>query len=120
VGAAFAVLVYASVGLELLRGMRTPRVLERVGDGSYSIYLWHVPVLSVIGLAIERVFPASLPFHLLGLAFVFAAAVVSGVVLYELIERPLLRAFHTRRLGAGAGVDSSPVRRWRARAKAAI
>ncbi|MGZ4201763.1 MAG: acyltransferase family protein [Thermoleophilaceae bacterium] len=120
VGAAFAVLVYAAVGLELLRGVRTPRVLERVGDGSYSIYLWHVPVLSVIGLAIERVFPAPLPFHLLGLAFVFAAAVFSGVVLYELIERPLLRAFHTRRFGAAAGVDSSPIRRWRARAKAAI
>jgi exopolysaccharide production protein ExoZ len=119
VGGAFAVLVYAAVGLELIRGARTPRALERVGDGSYSVYLWHVPVLAVVGLVLERVFPAPLPFHLLVVALAFAAAVVSGVVLYELIERPLLRAFHTRRLG-GAAADSVPVRPWRERAKAAI
>ncbi len=115
VGVSLAVLVYASVGLEVLRSLPTPRVLERVGDASYSIYLWHVLVLSVVGLVIERVFPAALPFHVLGVAFVFATAIAAGVVLYDRIERPMLRAFHTRRLGATGG-ESAPGRRSRRRA----
>jgi peptidoglycan/LPS O-acetylase OafA/YrhL len=71
--------LYALVGLER-RGVRLfPRVLERLGDASYSLYLWHLPVLAILMTLGIRKAPA--------LALVFLAAFVS----YYLIEAPLLR-----------------------------
>ena len=96
VGGSIAVAVYAVIGLELRGHITMPRLIERVGDGSYSIYLWHVPILAVVGLAIERIGPRPLVPHVVALVSVFAIATVAGLWLYDLLERPLLRAFHTR------------------------
>jgi exopolysaccharide production protein ExoZ len=77
VGAALG--LYALVGLDR-RGVRIfPRVLERLGDASYSLYLWHIPLLTILMTVGIRKLPA--------LALVFLAAFAS----YYLIEAPLLR-----------------------------
>jgi peptidoglycan/LPS O-acetylase OafA/YrhL len=100
VGPALSGVVYAVVGLELTGRLRVPRLLERLGDASYAIYLWHVLVMSAIGIVLAAVLPHSIVFHVLALIAVFAVAVASGVWLYETLERPLLRAFHTRTFAA--------------------
>ena len=91
-----AIALYALVGLELRRVVSIPRWLERTGDGSYSIYLWHVPILAVIGLIVEHVYTSPLVPHIAALLLVFAITVAAGMWLYGLIERPLLRAFRAR------------------------
>jgi peptidoglycan/LPS O-acetylase OafA/YrhL len=96
IGVPVAVLVYATVGLELRGHFRAPALLERAGDGSYSIYLWHVPILAAVGLALRPLLSDRLPVHILALLLEFAIVVAASLVLYVVIERPLLRAFHTR------------------------
>jgi exopolysaccharide production protein ExoZ len=91
-----AIALYALVGLELHRGVSIPRWLERTGDGSYSIYLWHVPILAVIGLVVEHINTSPLVPHIAALLLVFAITIAAGMWLYGLIERRLLRAFRAR------------------------
>lgn len=102
IGGLLAVGVYALVGLELQRRIRPPRLLERLGDGSYSIYLWHVPMLAVIGLGMERLHPRATVPHALALLAAFTISVAAAQWLYVLLERPLLRLLHTRRFRAPA------------------
>jgi exopolysaccharide production protein ExoZ len=90
VGLPMALLVYAGLGLER-RGLLAPAWLRAQGDASYALYLWHVPVVGAIGLALHR-------FHLLGtparIAIVFggyALAIAFSLIAYHWIERPLLR-----------------------------
>lgn len=77
VGAALG--LYALVGLER-RGFNIfPAALIRLGDASYSLYLWHLPLLFIFMTVGIRKAPA--------LVLVFLAAFAS----YYLIEAPLLR-----------------------------
>ncbi len=46
-GIASALLLYASLRSEVL-GWRAPRFLQRLGDVSYSIYLWHMIILGMM------------------------------------------------------------------------
>lgn len=91
VGVPMALLVYAALGLERHRGLLAPRWLRAQGDASYALYLWHVPVIGALGLALHRI-------HLLGdparVAIVFggyAFAIAVSFAAYAWIERPLLR-----------------------------
>jgi exopolysaccharide production protein ExoZ len=107
IGLTFAVVVYAAIGAELGSKVRVPRLLERLGDASYSLYLWHVPILSIVGLALAEVLPSSLFTHVLALVAVFGIMIAAALWLYEILERPLLRVFHTRIFSAFVG-DGPP------------
>lgn len=92
-------------GLLVLWSMTGPRVtwrplslaadaLAKMGFYSYSIYLWHVPVLvvgvPVVGKIVGKVLHR--PLGTLGEAFVYvAASIVTGVVTARAIELPALR-----------------------------
>ena len=58
------------------------RPLRVVGDWSYSLYLWHWPLLVIPGLALERSLTASE-----SVAAVSAALLLAGVT-YHLVENP--------------------------------
>jgi peptidoglycan/LPS O-acetylase OafA/YrhL len=59
-------------------------------------------MLAVLGLAIERLHPRATVPHVLTLLAAFVITVAAAQWLYVLLERPLLRLLHTRRLVAPA------------------
>lgn len=96
-GTASALIVAGLVGMERNGHRRVPRPLVALGDASYSLYLCHVPVIAVAGLAWQTLIAASAPeAHAAALLWGFAAALAAGILSYHLIEVPLLRV--SRRL----------------------
>lgn len=84
-----ALIMYGAVGSELRRSSMAPRWLVALGDGSYSIYLWHVPVSLVIAAIFAR-------YHVHGLfesasmqVFTFAIIIAVSLVSYTVFERPI-------------------------------
>ena len=108
-GPAAAALVIGTLALErggLIEGFRPAAYL---GDASYSIYLWHSFAISVVAKLAAML---SLPV-LVALPLAVAAGVGVGVGAYEMIEKPIARAFKNRRRAAGLllPASSSEVRR---------
>lgn len=85
-----ALLVYASLGLER-HGMLAPRWLRAQGDASYALYLWHVPVVGAIGLALHRIHLHGAPARLSIVVGGYALAIAVSFLAYAYVERPLLR-----------------------------
>jgi peptidoglycan/LPS O-acetylase OafA/YrhL len=90
VGLPMALLVYAALGLER-RGLLAPRWLRAQGDASYALYLWHVPVIGAIGLALNRVHVHGTPARIAIVFGGYALAIAVSFLAYRWIERPLLR-----------------------------
>jgi exopolysaccharide production protein ExoZ len=89
-GAFGAMLLLAGLAArEQSRPIETPRWLALLGDASYSIYLVHYPVLSVLAKLAKSLRLE----NLLALELLFAVFVVlataSGILFYWLVERPL-------------------------------
>ncbi len=63
------------------------RSVGKIGVYSYSIYLWHAPYCQMFSVPIARAFGMSTP---LLLAAYLVIAIVPGIVLYGLIEKPAL------------------------------
>jgi exopolysaccharide production protein ExoZ len=88
----------AAVGvMELERAgkLRVPRILGLLGDASYSIYLVHLPLLSVMAkiiypLWLQMRIPLIVPFLLMAVS-----SVALGVLAHILVERPLLNLMRT-------------------------
>jgi peptidoglycan/LPS O-acetylase OafA/YrhL len=87
----YFLLIVTGVGFELRRARRYPRLLMLIGDASYSIYLSHFYLIwEINGWAYRQGLSARI-----GLdgqkTVVLVAVVAAGVVVWALIERPLLR-----------------------------
>jgi exopolysaccharide production protein ExoZ len=85
-----AIVVYATLGLER-HGLLAPRWLRTQGDASYALYLWHVPVIGAIGLALNRIHVHGTPARIAIVFGGYALAIVVSLLAYAYIERPLLR-----------------------------
>jgi peptidoglycan/LPS O-acetylase OafA/YrhL len=68
---------------------RATAVVGMIGAYSYSIYLWHVPVLKHLPLLFERVFHFPMSFAMLVPAGILVS-LVGGVIMARLIEVPAL------------------------------
>jgi len=86
-GVPAALLVYGLVGLEAERGFVLPAWLQRRGNESYSIYLWHLIIIRLIrDLGLGNILAEAA----IAVPVVLAVAYIS----YRLIERPFIRAAH--------------------------
>jgi exopolysaccharide production protein ExoZ len=90
VGVPMALLIYASLGLER-EGLLAPVWLRVQGDASYALYLWHVPVLGALGLALNHAHLHGTPARVAIVFGGYALAIVASLLAYRGIERPLLR-----------------------------
>lgn len=89
-GAPFAFVVYGLTAIEIKESRTFPVWLSRLGDASYTMYLSHVLVLSVIGRLWATHWGQAVP-HALMLVVMFAAVILFSLVGYRYIEQPLLR-----------------------------
>lgn len=81
-------------GADVARMVRWPGLARQLGDASYSVYLVHYPVLSLLMKGLHRV-ATLLPDWLLFCSAV-CLAVAAGTAFHTLIERPLLARYHAR------------------------
>jgi len=99
-GVPAAVIVYATLYLSAKGNIR---VLETIGNASYSIYLFHVLLLAVVARPLFKIFLKGisvLGIHnlsaygkaIVGVPFYVAVAALGGILIYRLIEEPILRA----------------------------
>jgi len=95
-GCGFACLLYGVVVLEKDRGVTFPRWLNALGDASYAMYLWHIPVLTVLGLIVVRLHARSLSAHIVLLAIAFGSVIAVALFIFRYIEQPQTRALHRR------------------------
>lgn len=104
-GLPFALILYALLAFERRASWRPPALLVAIGDWSYSTYLFHFMILSVVGRAVlvaflDRGAAASIILFIIG----FMAANVGGALVYWSFERPVLRMFRNRYALEGAGL----------------
>lgn len=92
VGLASVMILCALVELEKSQGWRAPGWLRFSGDASYSIYLVHLPLLTLyVRIIYARHLEASVPLPVL-FAIGLVIGVVSGLLFYALVERPIQRS----------------------------
>jgi len=85
-----ALIVYGCVGLEMAGRWVAPRWLIAIGDASYSLYLTHVLVASVLGRVwVKLAFSGTLA-QMVFLAMMFGGCIAWGLISYRCIEKPLL------------------------------
>ena len=71
------------------------RLLELVGDASYSIYLVHIYEVAILaGLAFRLLDPHDLWADYFVAAVSIVGGTVAGIVIYRLVEQPALRFFN--------------------------
>lgn len=93
VGGGYALMITSFALIESSGKLKTRSILKALGDASYSIYLSHILILSILGRAwLSIMGPEDQPAILEALFWVltFSASAISGYIAYILIERPLL------------------------------
>ena len=94
VGLPMAAILYGFIGLELNKKFVFGGTMVLLGDASYSMYLWHVPILQTVTLlSIHRAFLRSPILHVAWLVAGVCLVIVISLFVYRVIEKPLVRAF---------------------------
>jgi len=86
-GVPAAAIVYAALSMPEVKG-GLGRLLELLGDASYSIYLSHMLTIGALHAISSRFLPME-PWLFIAVAFVVSLAV--GLASYRVVERPLLQ-----------------------------
>lgn len=96
IGPCCALIVYGAIGLENRDGAVAPPAMQTLGDASYSVYLWHVVILTAMGKVIVHFLPYR-ALHIPLLILATGVTVAVSVWLYFVLERPLVRRLGARR-----------------------
>ena len=82
------------MSLEIRNRSVSPAFLQRWGDASYSLYLIHLPLLTLLGIILARVLVPVPALHALAVVAAPVCALVAALVSCRVLESPLLRFFH--------------------------
>ncbi len=89
-GIASFLLVFAAGNPWVERLFEEKAILQLLGNASYSIYLTHYLTVSVLGKIVRRTGLDTVIPHTMTWLLLVVIATVTGIVIYQLIERPLL------------------------------
>jgi len=107
-GVADATLLFACVSIEKRWGWPEWRLLSKLGDASYSVFVSHLFALAVTTSILRafRLFPV---LGVTGARIVFVgAAWTLGVIVYTAIERPMMRRLDRRRRRVDGLIPAGP------------
>ena len=98
-GCLYAGLILALALLEQRKALPVPRSLQFVGDISYTVYLSHILVLSVLGRLWSMVGASADAWldNFIVLSVMFTAVITYGWLGYRLVERPTIDFSHRLR-----------------------
>lgn len=90
-GLGSAVVLYGLNSIELRGGLVFPRIVQRLGDASYSIYLWHLLIFTLLlKLMPAENFVTMFSRNAYGLFCLLVLLCVSFLS-YHFLERPTIR-----------------------------
>jgi peptidoglycan/LPS O-acetylase OafA/YrhL len=91
-GAPAGLIVYGALGLELDHGVKGPKILERIGDWSYALYLCHLPLVAFLA----RLWASHAPElgwfdNVLMMIIGALASLMVAAAAFYMIEKPTIR-----------------------------
>ena len=86
IGFMFSFVVLAAVLFEKRKAYSRPSWLVKLGDASYSIFLIHNPILSVV----SRLFGKICSSWSMGMVFGLSVSIISGYVYHVFVEKPFI------------------------------
>lgn len=101
-----AMLIYEIIALEIRQRWIMPRVLQYLGNASFSIYLWHVAVFAAVAEMFARLGWVTVASSTGLTALMIAIALGIALLSYHFLEKPLLRIFGQWFLGRGVSSHS--------------
>jgi len=84
-----AIILYGMIKCKI----KYPKILIKIGDASYSLYLIHGSVMSIILILSKKLGIQSLFTNFLGACLLFALTIFGSYIFYTLIELPLIEFF---------------------------
>lgn len=88
-------IVYATVGLEFNQ-IKLPSVMIKFGDASYTTYLSHLIILTLLARLWMTVHYHSITFAVIMLSVMFASVICYGFIGYHYIEKPMISFFRNK------------------------
>jgi exopolysaccharide production protein ExoZ len=101
-----AIFIYGLVVLEIRQRWIMPRVLQYIGNASFSIYLWHVVVFNAVAEIFIRLGWIGVVNSIALTALMVAIGLCIGLLSYKFLEEPLLRHLGQRFLGRSVSSHS--------------
>jgi peptidoglycan/LPS O-acetylase OafA/YrhL len=90
-GIPFAILVYGVVIQEVkYEKSYSNRVLRFLGDASYSIYLVHYPILSILNKVFAKLNLYNLFGSYIAMSLIILMTTIFGIIFYLIVERPII------------------------------
>lgn len=99
-----ALLLMGALASEQQSTPRQFKLMEQLGDASYSIYLWHGLAVSVVAMVVVKF---GLP-ALVGFVAAILGGLIGGVISYQLVERPVTRFLKRMRKPAPSAGQAKP------------
>jgi peptidoglycan/LPS O-acetylase OafA/YrhL len=104
-----AILIYGMVVLEIRQRWIMPRVLQYLGNASFSIYLWHAVVFYAVAEVFARLGWVSVASATWLTGLMVGVALGVGLLSYHFLEKPLLRVLGSLFLGRSVASHSLEV-----------
>ena len=82
-----AFILHGLMAMEKSGVLKIREFLAAAGDRSYSVYLWHFPILY---LPVHKLIPTGVMWNMFGIGMLIALTVVVSELSYRFIERPVI------------------------------